>query len=136
MPRTLEVWEDMGIASLPDLPYAHLGLPQGETERLLARHLRRLGVAVERGLTVTAMSQNEDGVTVRLGRTDAEVEHATFRGGRPRAGPAALVRPALVLDGERFRYPVSRGGRPSAIRALDCAASSSRIGTLPCCATA
>src|SRR5262249_52472670 len=65
-PRTLEVWEDMGIArpmidaglwipgirsviqgrpsrdvipDLSDLPYGQLGIPQYETERILGEHL-------------------------------------------------------------------------------------------------
>src|SRR5690349_4596218 len=68
-PRTLEVWDDMGIVRdmidaglwttglrsivaghpaqdtmvrFPDLPYSHLCLPQYETERLLVRHLAQL----------------------------------------------------------------------------------------------
>jgi 2-polyprenyl-6-methoxyphenol hydroxylase-like FAD-dependent oxidoreductase len=72
-PRTLEVWDDMGIArkmidaglwiegmrsivhgrppvdvrlELPDLPYAELGLPQYKTERLLAAHLAGYRVEV------------------------------------------------------------------------------------------
>ncbi|WP_376767778.1 FAD-dependent oxidoreductase [Segnochrobactrum spirostomi] len=75
-PRTLEVYEDMGIAramveaglwldgvrieiagmpnrtltaDFSDLPFGNLGLPQPETERILTEHLARLGVAVERG---------------------------------------------------------------------------------------
>ena len=35
---------------LPELPYAHLGLPQYETERILTDRLASLGVAVERGV--------------------------------------------------------------------------------------
>src|SRR5690349_15437843 len=85
-PRTLEVWDDMGISrdmidagiwidgmrsivhghppkdiriELPDLPYAELGLPQYDTERLLVRHLGRFGVAVERG--VDARPPESDG---------------------------------------------------------------------------
>ncbi len=91
--RTLEVWEDMGIAremidaglwltgmrsvisghppfdalrDLSDLPYASLGLPQYETERLLARHLARFGITIERGVALEALEQDADGVTVRL----------------------------------------------------------------------
>jgi 2-polyprenyl-6-methoxyphenol hydroxylase-like FAD-dependent oxidoreductase len=94
-PRTLEVWEDMGIAremidagvwidglrsiihghppkdgllELDDLPYGELGLPQYETERLLARHLGRFGIKVERGVTLAALDQRERDVQVRLDR--------------------------------------------------------------------
>src|SRR3712207_1192147 len=92
-PRTLEVWEDMGVAremidaglwlrglrsiihgrppldsimDLSFLPYAQLGLPQYETERVLAHHLGRFGVEVERGIALSALSQDGDGVAVRL----------------------------------------------------------------------
>src|SRR5580698_8586379 len=69
-PRTLEVWDDMGIAGdmidagiwitgqraiingqtrdqfrdLSDLPYSTLGLPQYETERLLTQYLASFGI--------------------------------------------------------------------------------------------
>src|SRR5580692_5945967 len=76
-PRTLEVWEDMGFAremidaglwlegsrtvinnhppldareEFSELPYGRLGLPQNETERILAHHLSGFGVEVERGV--------------------------------------------------------------------------------------
>lgn len=92
-PRTLEIWEDMGVAremidaglwltgmrsvisghppfdtlrDLSDLPYANLGLPQYETERLLARHLARSGITIERGVVLEALEQDADGVTARL----------------------------------------------------------------------
>ena len=78
-PRTLEVWEDMGVArpmidaglwisglrtiiaggapldvvpDLSDLPYGQLGIPQYATERILAEHLARLGIVVERGVAL------------------------------------------------------------------------------------
>ena len=77
-PRTLEVWDDMGIArtmidagiwikglrsivhphapkdellEFDDLPYSELGLPQYETERLLSQHLNQYGLKIERGVT-------------------------------------------------------------------------------------
>ncbi len=106
-PRTLEVWDDMGLArdmidagiwidgmrsivdghppadillELSDLPYAELGLPQYDTERLLARHLDRFGIAVERGATLTALSQDAEIVAVGLEHADGGgSERATFR---------------------------------------------------------
>jgi 2-polyprenyl-6-methoxyphenol hydroxylase-like FAD-dependent oxidoreductase len=98
-PRTLEVWEDMGVAremidaglwleggrsiingrppsdareDFPDLPYGMLGLPQYETERVLARRLGGFGVDVEHGTALTALRQDEDSVTTQLGRADGE----------------------------------------------------------------
>src|SRR5262245_53038733 len=92
-PRTLEVWDDMGIAremidaglwisglrliihghpphdtplDLADLPYSELGLPQYETERLLTRHLGGFGIPVERGTALRGLEQDERGVSVHL----------------------------------------------------------------------
>src|SRR5918998_3988072 len=105
-PRTLEVWEDMGVArdmidaglwleglrsiingqpshdewlDLSDLPYAALGLPQYETERLLGRHLNSFGIAVERGIELAALSQRDDRVAVELRCIDGNIEQAFFR---------------------------------------------------------
>nr|WP_245930648.1 FAD-dependent monooxygenase [Methylobacterium radiodurans] len=91
-PRTLEVWDDMGVAremvdaglwltglrsiingqrmddaTQPDmgLPYASLGLPQYETERILTRHLTRFGIRIEQGAALTALSQDTEGVSAR-----------------------------------------------------------------------
>ncbi len=137
-PRTLEVWEDMGIAremieaglwleglrsivhghpsvdshtSLPDLPYAQLGVPQYETERVLARHLGRFGIVVERGVTLAALSQNEDGVTARLERADGETGEATFRYVIGCDGAHSAVRHALGIgfEGEAFPMPFMLG---------------------------
>ncbi len=78
-PRTLEVWDDMGIAArmidnglwitglrtivaggpahdtvadLSALPYANLGLPQYATEALLGDELAKAGILVERGVAL------------------------------------------------------------------------------------
>lgn len=91
--RTMEIWEDQGIVrdamdagiwltgqmvfvngketyrgswELPELPYAHLGLPQYETERLLTGRLATLGVVPERGAELVAFSQDDDGVLATL----------------------------------------------------------------------
>jgi 2-polyprenyl-6-methoxyphenol hydroxylase-like FAD-dependent oxidoreductase len=130
-PRTLEVWDDMGIAremidaglwieslrsiingrppkdsflDLSDLPYGELGLPQYETERLLARHLSRFGVEVDRGVALARLSQDEDGVTVRLDRAGREPESATFRYVIGCDGAHSAVRRALgiAFEGEAF----------------------------------
>jgi 2-polyprenyl-6-methoxyphenol hydroxylase-like FAD-dependent oxidoreductase len=137
-PRTLEVWEDMGIARemidaglwleglrsiihgrppevtripLPELPYAPFGLPQYETERILAGHLRRFGVEIERGLALTALSQGQDCVAVRLARPDGEVEDATFRYVVGCDGAHSIVRHAVGIDfaGEAYPMPFMLG---------------------------
>jgi hypothetical protein len=50
---------------LPDLPYAELGLPQYETERLLAAHLAGYRVEVERGVMLTGLTQSGNAVRSR-----------------------------------------------------------------------
>ena len=130
-PRTLEVWDDMGIArdmidaglwieglrsiiqghppgdavhDFSDLPYAQLGLPQYETERLLARHLGRFGVGVERGTSLQALGQDAEGVAVTLGRPDGGTERATFHYVFGCDGAHSAVRHALgiAFEGEAF----------------------------------
>jgi len=104
-PRTLELWENMGIVrqmidaglwltgvrsiihgrpvvdlstDFADLPYAELGLPQYETERILARHLGQSGIDVERGVALAALSQSDDGVSTRLVDAGGRAEDAAF----------------------------------------------------------
>ncbi|HEX5727882.1 FAD-dependent oxidoreductase [Microbacterium sp.] len=95
--RTMEIWEDQGVvaeairagvwlhgqtvfvngklthqvdwAGLSDLPYAHLGLPQYETERILSDRLASLGVTLERGVELTSFQQDADGVAATLKST-------------------------------------------------------------------
>jgi 2-polyprenyl-6-methoxyphenol hydroxylase-like FAD-dependent oxidoreductase/heme-degrading monooxygenase HmoA len=91
--RTMEIWEEQGIAreamdagiwltgqivfvngaqihrmswELPELRYAHLGLPQYETERILTGRLATLGVRPQRGAELVAFSQDDDGVSATL----------------------------------------------------------------------
>ena len=130
-PRTLELWDDMGIAremidaglwieglrsilnggpphdasiDLSDLPYAHLGLPQYETERVLVRHLNRFGIAVERGVELAALEQNEGSVTVELRSPDGAAEHSSFSYVIGCDGAHSAVRRALgiAFDGDAF----------------------------------
>ncbi len=135
-PRTLEVWEDMGVAhrmidaglwiegsrsiiddhparddrvDLSDLPYSHLGLPQYETERVLAEHLARFGVAVERGVEMTALEQDETGVTARLGPPGGEAATARFRYVVGCDGAHSAVRHALGIAFEGEAFPMRFG---------------------------
>jgi 2-polyprenyl-6-methoxyphenol hydroxylase-like FAD-dependent oxidoreductase len=125
-PRTLEVWEDMGIArsmidaglwitglrsfitghppfdtrrDLSDLPYAHLGLPQYETERLLEQHLAGFGLAIERGIALEGLEQDEEGVSVRLSdnATPQRYRHVIGCDGAHSAVRHAL---GIAFDGE------------------------------------
>jgi len=88
-PRTLEIFEDLGMAeeaidagvwltgqtsfangvetasqdlAVSGLPYGFLALPQYDTERILEACLRRHGGTVERGFTLTAFAQGTDDV--------------------------------------------------------------------------
>ncbi|MDX3577230.1 FAD-dependent monooxygenase [Streptomyces sp. FL07-04A] len=93
-PRTLEIWDRMGLARTmleaaavlrgqltyvngreqsridlelpPEVPYEFAALPQYETERLLEEYVAGLGTLIERGTELLSFSQDEDGVTARL----------------------------------------------------------------------
>jgi 2-polyprenyl-6-methoxyphenol hydroxylase-like FAD-dependent oxidoreductase/heme-degrading monooxygenase HmoA len=99
--RTMELWEDQGIVreamdagiwltgnmvfvngaqthrmswELPGLPYAHLGLPQYETERLLTARLATLGVRPKRGAELVDFHQDDDGVLATVATADGGTE--------------------------------------------------------------
>ncbi len=99
--RTMEIWEDMGVVraavdagiwfngqivvingrqthrvewNLPELPYAHLGLPQYDTERILADRLRTLGGSIERGVALRGLTQDASGVSAALTGADGTQE--------------------------------------------------------------
>lgn len=130
-PRTLEVWEDMGIAGtmldastafegqivfvngaevarmtleLPsDVPYAFVGLPQYETERLLAEHLAHLGGSVERGLELRSLAQDGEGVTAILGGPGGEeTVRCRYLVGCDGAHSTARTQLGVGFEGDRF----------------------------------
>lgn len=131
-PRTLEVWDDMGIAremidagiwldglrsivggqppqdaflDLSDLPFAPLGLPQYETERLLANHLARFGIAVERGVRLAGLEPRGDDVAVTLESAGGRAETARFRYVVGCDGAHSSVRQALGISFEGDAFP-------------------------------
>ncbi|MFE7510907.1 FAD-dependent monooxygenase [Streptomyces sp. NPDC057540] len=93
-PRTLELWDRMGLirpvleaavplrgqmvydegcasgrielTMPPEVPYGFAALPQYETERLLEEYVARLGTVIERGTELVSFTQDRDGVTARL----------------------------------------------------------------------
>jgi 2-polyprenyl-6-methoxyphenol hydroxylase-like FAD-dependent oxidoreductase len=137
-PRTLEVWEDMGVArqmidaglwltgmrsiisghpaqdtTAPELglPYAPLGIPQYETERLLTEHLSRLGLAIERGVAFEGLDRNDAGVNVRLKHRDGHVEAAHYRYivGCDGAHSAVRRSAGISFEGEAYPWPFMLG---------------------------
>ena len=130
-PRTLEVWEDMGLVrealdaaiqmrgqivfvngeevakmelSLPaDVPYTFMALPQYETERILNQHLERLGGRVERGVALEGVAQDDEGVTAVLAGPQGEERlRARFLVGCD--GAHSVVRRELGLEFEGGRF--------------------------------
>lgn len=135
--RTLEVYEDMGVArqmvdaglwltgtrvevagyparesraDLADLPYATLGVPQGETERILADHLALYGVQVERGVRLVSFTQHGDTIHVDLDGRDGP-EHTEVRYLIGCDGAHSTVRKALgiAFEGEAWPFPFMLG---------------------------
>jgi 2-polyprenyl-6-methoxyphenol hydroxylase-like FAD-dependent oxidoreductase len=131
-PRTLEVWEDMGIAGAmlsastplagqivyvngaetarmtlelpPDVPFGFVGLPQYETERLLAEHLGRLGGRVERGVELVSFDQDDEGVTAAFaGPRGEEAVRCRYLVGCD--GAHSVVRKQLDVGFEGDRFP-------------------------------
>lgn len=126
--RTMEIWEDQGVvaeairagiwlhgqtvyvngkmthqvdwAGLSDLPYAHLGLPQYDTERILSDRLASLGVTVERGVELLSFEQDAEGVaaTLRSATGETAVTRAQFLVGCD--GGHSVVRSGLGLTFE------------------------------------
>jgi 2-polyprenyl-6-methoxyphenol hydroxylase-like FAD-dependent oxidoreductase len=136
-PRTLEVWEDMGVVrdmidaglwlrgmrmiapggprdsrlEFADLPYGHLGIPQYDTERILCEHLAGFGVGVERGRALTSLRDDGDRVAVELEHADGRIEPAEFRYVVGCDGAHSAVRHALDIGfpGDRFPMPFMLG---------------------------
>jgi 2-polyprenyl-6-methoxyphenol hydroxylase-like FAD-dependent oxidoreductase len=89
----------IGFGGLPTAyPYV-LILPQSETEAILAARLAAAGVAVERGVEVSGLTQDEDGVTLALGHPDGGREDARGAWVAGCDGAHSTVRQAL---GVRF----------------------------------
>ena len=136
-PRSLEMFEDMGVAGemidaglwldgvrmplpgrpprdvrrdLSDLPYAALGVPQYETERVLAAHLARFGIAPERGVSLVGLTQEGDAVRVELDGPHGR-ETAAFRFVVGCDGAHSAVRKALgiAFDGEGWPFEFMLG---------------------------
>lgn len=130
--RTLEVWDDMGIArdmidagirldatrdvadgkwfdlkvDLSDLPFAMLGIPQNDTERLLTLHLSSFGVDVERGISLDTLSQSNGRVETVLTDSAGGRAEASFQYVIGCDGAHSAVRRALAIPFEGSAIPV------------------------------
>ncbi|AYG78290.1 Pentachlorophenol 4-monooxygenase [Streptomyces hundungensis] len=132
-PRTLEVWDAMGLVRealdeavpllgqlgfvdgkpasrmelrLPsEVPYAFAALPQYTTERLLAEHLARFGTAVERGTRLVEVMQHPDRVEAALVGEDGTIERVDARYLVGCDGAHSLVRKAAGLSFEGDAFP-------------------------------
>ena len=131
-PRTLEVWEDMGLlraaldAAIPmqgqivyvngeeagrlalelpaEIPYGFVALPQYETERLLREHLAGLDLEIERGVALRSFEQDADGVTaVLVGPDGEETVRARYLIGCD--GAHSVVRKGLALSFQGDAFP-------------------------------
>ncbi|MFD2415989.1 FAD-dependent monooxygenase [Amycolatopsis pigmentata] len=132
--RTMELWEDQGIVrdamdagiwltgqmvlvngeevgrmswELPELPYAHLGLPQYETERILTDRLAALGVRPYRGAELIAFSQDDDGVlaTLQMAGGGRETVRAKYLLGCDGAHSTVRELLGLTFTGGLGRFP-------------------------------
>jgi 2-polyprenyl-6-methoxyphenol hydroxylase-like FAD-dependent oxidoreductase/heme-degrading monooxygenase HmoA len=104
--RTMEIWENIGVVEeamgagtwlhgqtvfvngkqthqvdwdLPEVPYAHLGLPQYDTERILTGCFERHGGRVERGVELLSFTQDSSGVTAQLSGHDGKASQVRAR---------------------------------------------------------
>jgi 2-polyprenyl-6-methoxyphenol hydroxylase-like FAD-dependent oxidoreductase len=134
-PRTLEVFETMGIADrfiaaghrlnglslhhrlehiarieftsvASPFPFA-LGLPQSETERLLGEHLNAFGTTVERGVELTSLTQASDAVRAVLRHSDGREETIETPWVVGCDGAHSTTRHALDMDFEGAPYDES-----------------------------
>lgn len=133
-PRTLEVFEKMGVArdildaglqlsgrrtvihhgadvivrdqpiDFPDLPYSQYGVPQDRTESVLADALARSGIVVARGTQLTRLVTGTDAQTVELTR-DGIVETRRYAYVVGCDGAHSAVRKALGIAFEGDAFP-------------------------------
>ncbi len=105
-PRTLEVWESVGVVNdmidaglwltgmrsivnggpaedfvspTLGLPYGPFGIPQYATERVLTRHLSRLGIEIERGMELVSLAQRNGQCDVTLSNAERQQHTECFR---------------------------------------------------------
>ncbi|WP_042387162.1 FAD-dependent monooxygenase [Streptacidiphilus melanogenes] len=132
-PRTLEVWDSMGMIREaldeagplygqlafvdgkpgprmelrlpPEIPYTFAALPQYTTERLLTEHLARFGTTVERGTALKAVEQGPEAVEATLSNGDGRTERVRAQYLVGCDGAHSLVRKAAGLSFEGDAFP-------------------------------
>ncbi|MEU9700071.1 FAD-dependent monooxygenase [Streptomyces sp. NPDC047981] len=132
-PRTLEIWDRMGLARAvmeaavplrgqlmyvngrergridlelpPEVPYCFAALPQYETERLLEEYVAGLGTVVERGTELSSFAQDADSVTARLRTASGAEEELRVRYLIGCDGAHSTVRKGLGLTFEGGAFP-------------------------------
>ncbi|MEU6943841.1 FAD-dependent monooxygenase [Streptomyces sp. NPDC046316] len=132
-PRTLELWDRMGLARAvleravplrgqllyvdgreqgrfelslpPEVPYRFAALPQYETERLLEEYVAGLGTVIERGTELLSFAQDADGVTARLRTASGADEELRARFLIGCDGAHSTVRKGLGLGYEGGAFP-------------------------------
>ncbi|WP_432146287.1 FAD-dependent monooxygenase [Streptomyces sp. bgisy084] len=132
-PRTLEIWDLMGVARQvleaaaplrgqliyvngaeqarieltlpPDVPYRFAALPQYATERILAERLAREGTHVERGTELVSFAQDADEVRACLALPSGAQEWIRTRFLLGCDGAHSAVRKGLGLSFEGGSFP-------------------------------
>ena len=106
-----------------EVPSRHpflLDIPQPDTEAVLAERAAELGIVVERGVSLTALSQDDDGVDVTLRGPDGRADRRASAGSS--APTAATAPPApsparsstAASTASTSRWPTSTSTRPVA----------------------
>ncbi|MBW4331950.1 FAD-dependent monooxygenase [Stakelama sp. CBK3Z-3] len=89
-----------------DTPYRFiLMVPQSETESVLIDSLGETGLAIDRGIEITGLAQDEDGVLATGKRADGSAVRIAARYVLGADGAHSIVRESLNLDFDGARYP-------------------------------
>ncbi|WP_037772926.1 FAD-dependent monooxygenase, partial [Streptomyces pristinaespiralis] len=132
-PRTLEIWDRMGMAREalaaaapmrgqlvyvngvermrfelklpPDVPYGFAALPQYETERIIEEHLAQRGTRIERGTELVSFVQDEEGVWSTVTTPSGRTEEIRSRYLVGCDGAHSIVRKTLGLTFEGGAFP-------------------------------